>query len=570
MGIRGQNHTAETQGQYQETDRYVIGLDFGTASGRAVLVRVFDGAPLAAKVFVYPDGVMESNLHASAIELPPNWALQNPDDWLMAIENTVPGVISEAGVNPDAVIGIGIDFTSCTILPTGTEGTPLCRQEKYRATPHAWPKLWKHHAAQPQADRINALAHSRGEKFITRYGGKISSEWLFPKALEILEEAGDVWRDARRIIEGGDWVVWQLCGEEKRNACAAGYKACWHREEGYPSADFLGALHPDFPDLLNKLGHDLYPSGAKAGTLTPEWAERLGLTPETAVGVAIIDAHAGAPGSGVVNPNVMALVMGTSTCHMIMSNEEVLVEGISGVVADGIVPGLYGYEAGQAAVGDIFAWFVENGLPARYETEAKERGISPHNLLSEKASYRSPGESGLIALDWWNGCRTPLVDADLSGVIVGYSLRTAPEDIYRALVEATAYGTRLIIETFERGGVAVQRLVAGGGLTENRVLMQIYADVTGREIAVAGAGAASALGAAMLGSTAAGRGAGGYDTLEAASEHMVPQPQAIYRPDAQSKNIYDRLYAEYLRLVDIFGKGESSVSKRLNSLAAVS
>jgi L-ribulokinase len=546
-------------------NRYAVGLDFGTESGRAVLVDLADGTLVASAVYHYPDGVIDTRLPTGGPELPSEWALQNPRDWLATVEHTIPQLIAESGIDPAAIVGIGVDFTSCTVLPTTADDTPLCMLGEWASQPHAWPKLWKHHAAQPQADRINEVAQERGEGFIKRYGGKVSSEWLIPKALQILEEAPEVYQAADRIIEGGDWIIWQLCGQEKRNACAAGYKACWNRQEGYPSAAFLGASHPGLAHLADKLG-PVYPPGTSAGTLTAQWAERLGLSPETAIGVAIIDAHAGTPGSGVVEPGVMALVMGTSTCHMLMSREEVLVQGISGMVADGIVPGLYGYEAGQASVGDIFAWFVENSVPVSYSEEAEGRGISLHDLLSEKAARQQPGESGLLALDWWNGCRTPLVDADLSGVVLGYTLSTRLEEIYRALIEATAYGTRLVIETFEMQGVPVHRLVAGGGVTANHLLMQIYADVTGREIEVAGAGAASALGAAMLGATAAGGVGGGYDTLAEAARHMVPDPLQVYRPESPSQATYDLLYREYSKLVDLFGRDQGSVLKTLHHL----
>ena len=416
----------------------------------------------------------------------------------------------------------------------------------------------------PRPTASTAWPPRAARPFWRRYGGKVSSEWLIPKALQILDEAPAVYQAAARIVEGGDWLVWRLCGTESRNACAAGYKACWNRDSGYPAPAFLAALHPTLGGLTEKLGAGVQAPGTRAGTLTPDWATKLGLTPATAVGVAIIDAHAGTPGSGVVDPGVMALIMGTSTCHMLMAREEVLVRGISGVVADGIVPGLFGYEAGQAGVGDTFAWFVENGVPGRYEAEATRRGISLHDLLSERAAGQPAGAHGLLALDWWNGCRTPLVDAHLSAAIFGYTLRTRPEDIYRALIEATAYGTRLVIETFTTQGVPVDRLIAGGGLTANRLLMQIYADVTGREIAVAGAGAASALGAAMLGATAAGAAVGGYDTLAAAAARMVPAPVAAYRPDPPGQAAYEPLYQQYCRLVDLFGRDDGSVLKSLH------
>ncbi len=546
---------------------YALGLDYGTESARVLLVDTANGQIAAGAVFTYPDGVIDERLPGTTVRLPPDWALQNPADWLSALDALVPAVLRQAIVRPEQVVGIGVDFTSCTILPTTADGTPLCLVETWQPIPHAWPKLWKHHAAQRQADRMTQVAAQRGEAFLARYGGRISSEWLIPKVLSMLEEAPDAYEAAARILEGGDWIVWQLTGNERRNACAAGYKACWEKGTGYPRAEFLQALHPRLEGLVEeKLSTDIFAPGRRAGTLTAAWAERLGLSPETAVGVAMIDAHAGTLGVGVARPGIMAMVMGTSTCHMLLGHEGVLVEGISGVVEDGIVPGLFGYEAGQVGVGDIFAWCVEQGVPPAYHEEARGRGLGLHDILSEKAAALRPGASGLLALDWWNGCRTPLVDANLSGVILGYTLSTTPEEVYRALIEATAYGTRLVIETFEGQGVGVERLVATGGLTKNRLLMQIYADVTNREITVAGAEQATALGAAMLGATAAGRARGGHDTLAEATAHMAGQPVAIYRPDRSAVASYEALYQEYLRLVNLFGRQADSPLKVLRRL----
>lgn len=546
---------------------YTIGLDFGTESARALLVETATGQIAASATFTYPHGVIDERLPGSDFPLPPDWALQHPGDWLAAMEALVPAVLREAGVPPEQVIGLGVDFTSCTILPTTADGTPLCLLPEWRAVPHAWPKLWKHHGAHPQAERVTRLAAERNEAFLARYGGRISSEWLIPKVLSIVEEAPWVYEAAARILEGGDWIVWQLTGNERRNACAAGYKACWQKGKGYPSADFLAALHPRLAHLVeDKLSDDIYPPGMRAGTLTPAWAERLGLRPETAIGVAMIDAHAGTLGVGVAEPGVMAMIMGTSICHMLLGREERLVEGISGVVEDGIVPGLYGYEAGQVGAGDMFAWFLEQGVTPAYYQAAQESNLSLHEALTKEAAALQPGESGLLAVDWWNGCRTPLVDAELSGIVLGYTLATKPAEIYRALLEATAYGTRLVIETFEGQGVEVKRLVATGGLTKNSLLMQIFADVMNRPIAVSGAEQATALGAAMLGATAAGRARGGYDTLAEAVAHMAGPIAATYSPGEAAVAIYDLLYKQYRRLVDLFGRQADSPLKVLRRL----
>ena len=550
--------------------KYSIGLDYGTASARGVLVNVASGKPVATAVHPYADGVIDHSLPGEEQLLPADWALQNPANWLEVLEKIVPALLAESAVLPQDIIGIGIGFTACTILPTTLDGIPLCAIDKYSHHPHAWPKLWKHHSAQPQADRLNKLAIEYDEPWLARYGGKISSEWFIPKALEILEEDPETFRTAETFVEGGDWVAWQLTGKLARNTCAAGYKANWHKVSGFPSPEFLGALHTQLRNLYGeKFSGPALAPGASIGGLTPEWAVKLGLRPNTPVGAPIIDAHAAVLGGGVSHPGTMFMIMGTSTCHMLMAEEEVLVEGISGVVEDGIVPGLFGYEAGQAGVGDIFAWFVENAVPPAYHIEAEERGISPHTLLAEKASQQQPGESGLLALDWWNGNRSTLVDANLSGLLIGQTLATRPEEIYRALIEATAFGTRMIIEAFTHQQVAVQKIVAGGGLTKNEFLMQIYADITGREIAIASEPQASALGAAILGAVAAGENAGGYESVDVAVSHMAPAPERIYHPIPKNSLIYDQIYAEYQRLYDYFGRGENNVMKTLRHLREV-
>jgi L-ribulokinase len=548
--------------------KYAFGLDFGTESARAVLVNVTTGELVATAVAPFPDGVIDERLPGDGtVKLPPDWALQNAADWLTTLESTTKQVMADSGVAAGDVIGIGIDFTACTVLPTTANGTPFHILPEYRDRPHAWVKLWKHHGAQAQADRVNALANEKGEAWLSRYGGKVSSEWLIPKAMQLLEEAPDIYNSAAHLVEGSDWVVWQMTGELARNACAAGYKGTWHKADGYPTAEFLAELNPELAGLYTeKVSGPVVAPGSKVGGLTPAWAKRLGLVAGTPVAAPIIDAHAAAPGGGVTQAGTMFMIMGTSTCHMLMGAQEKLVEGIAGVVEDGIVPGLYGYEAGQSGVGDIFAWFVDNAVPPAYHQQAQERGLSLHDVLAEKAARQSPGQHGLLALDWWNGNRSTLMDADLSGMLLGATLSTRAEDIYRALIESTAFGTRMILETFDSQGVSAGAIVAGGGLTKNEFLMQIYADITGREIAVAGSPQASALGAAMLGAVAAGAAGGGYDSLTRAAEQMAPPPEKTYRPTPGNIEPYNRLYAEYRRLYDYFGRGENNVMKTLREL----
>ena len=550
--------------------KYTIGVDFGTESGRSVLVEVATGATVAESVYPYKYGVIDDALpvEGEPVKLEPEWALQDPEDYIRTLQNTVPDILAKSGIDPADVIGIGIDFTACTMLPAKKDGRPLCALAEYRANPHAWVKLWKHHAAQPEADKINETARKRGESWLDRYGGKISSEWFFSKTLQILDEAPEIYTAADRLIEAADWVVWQLIGAEKRNSCTAGYKAMWSKREGYPDDAYFAALDPRLERVIDeKMSRTIYSIGEKAGELTQQAAVWTGLKAGTAVAIANVDAHVSVPAVTVTEPGRMVMIMGTSICHMVLGEEECKVEGMCGVVEDGIIPGLFGYEAGQSGVGDIFAWFVDNGVPESYQKEARERGLDLHQLLEVKAASQRPGEHGLLALDWWNGNRSVLVDVDLSGLLVGANLGTKPEDIYRALVESTAYGTRVIIDAFESNDVSVRELVACGGLPEkNQLLMQIYADVTGREIKVSASTQAPALGSAMFGAVAAGRQAGGYDTILEAAERMARLKDETYRPIPENRVVYDRLYREYVRLYDYFGRGENNVMKTLKRI----
>jgi L-ribulokinase len=547
--------------------KYSIGIDYGTESARALLLNLQTGEEVASSVMKYPHGVMDEEL-TDGTKLPQDWALQHPDDYIEVLKKIVPDVIKQAGIDKDDVIGLGIDFTSCTMLPIKKDGTPLCNLAKYKSNPHSYVKLWKHHAAQPEANKLNEIALQRGEDFLARYGGKISSEWLIPKIWQILNEAPDIYEEADKFIEAGDWVVLMLTGNERRNACAAGYKALWHKRKGYPSKDFFRALDERLENLVEKkLSKDIYPLGTKAGELEPNMAKMIGLNSGIAISVASIDAHASVPALGVTSPGKMIMVMGTSICHLVLDNKEINVPGIAGIVEDGIIPGFYGYEAGQAAGGDIFAWFVDNCVPYEYKIEAEKRGISIHELLTEKASTLNPGENGLLAIDWWNGNRSVLVDADLSGLILGMTLTTKPEEIYRSLIEATAFGTKMIIDTFNQNGIKIDELYACGGLSEkNPMLMQIYADVTNLEIKVSNSSQASALGAAMFGAVAAGKERGGFDSIFEAARVIPKLKEETYKPISENVEIYNKLFEEYKILHDYFGRGINNVMKRLKSL----
>ncbi len=573
--------------------KYSIGIDFGTLSARAVVADVGSGKIAASAEKEYAHGVMDEYLSDTGIKLKSGWALQDPQDYIDAMTDVVPEALKASGVDAADIIGIAADFTSCTVLSLDKDGLPLCFKKQFRERPHSYAFLWKHHASQPQATRLTETAALRGEAFLKRYGGKISSEWLFPKIMQILEEAPDVFEAVSVFAEGSDWISYLLTGRMCKNSCAAGFKALWSKRGGYPSADFFAALDPRLRYIVDeKLGREINPIGGRAGLLTAAMASKLGLLPGTPVGISIVDGHSMVPAAGITSPGKMLLIMGTSLVNMILAEEELEIPGICGIVEDGIIPGYYCYEAGQAGGGDHFEWFIENCLPAEYAKEAEERKISVHRLLREKAVKLKPAESGLLALDWWNGNRSVLVDADLTGMILGCTLATKPEEIYRALMEALAFGTNMIIETFEKNGVHIDELCACGGIAEkDTLMMQIYADVTGRSIRITPGGHTAALGAAILAAVAAGKSGGGYDTITEAvagmsgadgsrdgessesaeskisignsmsAESVASGSRGIlvhYDPIPANTAIYSKLYNEYVKLHDYFGRGAAA------------
>lgn len=541
--------------------QYVVGVDYGTLSGRALVVRVADGAELGSAVHEYRHAVLTEQL-PSGRPLPPEWALQVPQDYRDVLREAVPAAVAAAGIAPADVVGIATDFTACTVLPTTREGMPLSELPELTDRPHAYVKLWKHHAAQGQADRINALAAERGEEWLPRYGGLISSEWEFAKALQVLEEDPEVYAATERWVEAADWIVWQLCGEYVRNACTAGYKGI--RQDGaYPSSDYLAALNPQFASFVeDKLDQPIGELGARAGRLTAEAAAWTGLPEGIAVAVGNVDAHVTAPAAQATEPGQMVAIMGTSTCHVMSSNVLREVPGMCGVVDGGIVAGSWGYEAGQSGVGDIFGWFTRTSVPAEYSSAARLLGVSLHEHLTTLAAGQAIGEHGLVALDWHSGNRSVLVDHELSGLVVGQTLATRPEDVYRALLEATAFGTRVILETFRDAGVPVEELVIAGGLAKNPLLMQIYADVTRLPLSVIGSDQGPALGSAIHAAVAAGA----YPDVTTAAKSMGKVQRNAYLPDEPSSAAYDLLFAEYVRLHDYFGRGGNDVMKRLKAL----
>ncbi len=528
----------------QDASRIVLGLDFGTESVRALLIDL-QGTEIGSATVQYEHGQIIERLPGSAESssksnqlLPHKYALQHPLDWVESAAKATKAAKRKAKVEANSIIGIGVDFTSCTMLPTKSDSTPLCLLSEFAGVPLAWPKLWKHHGAQKQTDRINSVARARNELFLKRYGGIIGLEWFFPKMLETLEEAPKVYQAADVFLEAGDWFVWQLVGgpaaELPRSTCQAGYKGMWNATDGYPSEAFLKAVNPKFANVVKeKMPGRLLPPGVAAGGLVDAMAKKFGLRPQTPVSAAIIDAHAGVPGAGASAPATLVMVMGTSSCHMLNSDQDRMVPGVAGVVKDGILPGFYGYETGQAAVGDAFDWL------------RKLTGQSDFDQLSREAAQIPPGSEGVLCVDWFNGCRTPLMDGSLHGAFTGLALHHRPAHLYRSLLEASALGLRWIVELLRDGGVPVKKFVATGGLPHhNPLVVQVYADVLGESIQVHPSKHGSALGAAILGALAAEAFSSPAAAIRAMS---TPQPgsAAIYKPNRDHRKQYKTLYQNY-------------------------
>lgn len=539
---------------------YVIGMDFGTLSGRAIVVNADNGEELGTAVLDYPSAVIVRELGDT--KLPPDYALQDPEDYIACLKHCIPEAVRNAGIDPAEVKAIGLDHTSATVLVTTEDGTPLSKLDEFRNNPHAWIKLWKHHGGQDQADRIVALAQERNEPWLGRYGGVLSSELLLPKALETLEEAPEVYNAAAHIVNALDWIPWMLTGNLVYAEGDSGYKRMY-QDGQYPSKDFLTALNPDFGDVFEeKMAAPIKPLGESVGNLTEEWAADLGLTTDCVVAVGNIDAHVTATAVQAVESGQLTGIMGTSVCWVVSGDEYKDVPGVFGTVMGGIVPGKWGFEGGQTAVGDIFAWFVDNCVPGSYTDEAESRGISVHDLLTEKAAEQKVGEHGLLALDWHNGNRSILADANLTGMILGQTLLTKAEDQYRALMEAAVFGARRIIENFEEHGVEITEIVSAGGLLKNEFLMQLYADICRRPLSTATSEQAPALGAAIYGAVAAGL----YQDVFAASAAMGGKVTNQYEPNEEVSAQYDPIYAEYVKLHDYFGRGGNDVMYTLRAI----
>lgn len=527
-----------------------LGLDFGTESVRATVVDAH-GRELGGHVSPYAHGQVVPGSRGQAVLFPnglePDVALQHPRDW---IEGAAEATRLAVGRSSGDVAGIGVSFTSCTVLPVRSDGTPLC--ESRAGDVHAWPKLWKHHGAVEQTARLNDLALARDEPWLARYGGIVGLEWLFPKVLEVIERAPEVADDADIWLEAGDWLVWQLTGALVRSTCQAGYKALWSASDGYPSREFFASLHPGLAAVFDdKLPGRFVAPGQAAGGLCESMAGRLGLETGIPVSAAIIDAHAGVPGAGVGEAGSLVMVMGTSGCHMLLGADERPVPGVAGIVRDGILPGFVGYETGQAAMGDSF------------DTVRRLTGHDHFVPLDDLAASIVPGADGVLCMDWFNGCRTPLMDGSLRGGFVGLGMHHTPGHLYRAALEASAMGLRWIVDELRGAGIPVERFVATGGLpTSNPLFVRIVAAVLDAPVHVHRAPNGSALGAAILGALVAGDAAGGFDDVGEAIARMAGpdsasgEPQRI-DPEASWTSSYEAVYARYRALADAWRRDDS-------------
>ncbi|MFT5288839.1 MAG: L-ribulokinase [Planctomycetota bacterium] len=532
---------------------YTIGVDYGTNSVRALLVRCGDGHEVATATFDYPSG--EKGVLLSARDA--NVARQNPGDYLAGLKAVLCGVLAKAtgevpGFNPSDVIGIGVDATGSSPLPVTRTNAALGLQLGFEDDLAAQCWLWKDHTAHGEAARITELARELRPEYVRRCGNTYSSEWWWSKIWHCLKTSPHVFDAAHSWIELTDWIPSVLAGvsdptKARRGVCAAGHKAFYGAEwGGLPDKEFLTQLDPKLAGLRDRLFEQAYDASQSAGGLCSEWAGVTGLTVGIPIAIGQMDVHYGAIGSGV-GEGVLVKAIGTSTCDCTVVKQDVVqdIPGICGIVPGSILPGFSGIEAGQSAVGDLFNWWVEVVCGG---------DESLHGQLTEEAQGQLPGESGLLSLDWNNGNRTVLVDQRLSGLILGQTLHTSRAEIYRALVEATAFGARMILERISEYGVAVDRIVCCGGIAEkNPFLMQAYADITGRTMQVSASSQACALGAAVAASVVAGRSAGGHADFPSAQAAMTGVQSVSYKPNQAHRAVYDQLFALYGELHDSFG-----------------
>ena len=531
--------------------QYTIGVDFGTLSARAILLDAENGREAASAEFVYPHAIMSESIPCGT----PLWAdcaLQHPQDYIDALSFTVKEVTKQGGATPEQILGIGIDFTACTVLPVDKDFVPLCFYDEYKNIPYAYAKLWKHHAAEKQAKRITELAKSEQVDWLDGFGGTVSSEWLLPKILETIEVTPEIYEAAEYFVEAGDWLTWLLTGKTVRSACMAGFKGLWRDKVGYLDEEFLKKIHPKLEKIYQtKLTGEVLPAGSFAGRLCPRGTELLGLGASTAVSIPVIDAHSALVAAGIAEAGKMMLIIGTSCCHIVLDKEDYAISGLFGKVGNGLIPNYVAYEGGQGCVGDLFDWFIKNCVPAKYAEEAKQKELSVFDFLELKAREIGAGENKVFALDWWNGNRTPYNDSSLSGSLFGLTLSTKPEEIYLALIESVAFGTKVISDIFENGGIEISECCAGGGIAlKNKLLMQIFADVLGKEIKVSDCSQAGAVGSAIFAASAAGV----CPTVEETVSKLSSPCGTVYKPNFENTEKYKAAYERYKKFSELFAK----------------
>ncbi len=545
--------------------RYTIGLDYGSLSGRALLVDVETGEEVCESVMEYPHAVMSASL-PDGTPLPKESAVQHPQDYLDVLSFVIRDVIKKAQITPEQVVGIGVDFTSATVLPLDENLTPLCFQARFSSRPKAYATMWKDHTAAPQAALIDLVSEKTGDLHLSYLGGKCSAENGLAKTLAILQTDEEVYRSAYRILEAGNWITSLLCGTDKVGYNYATCKEFWNPDlGGYPTKEFMKALDPRFECVVEeKFGGDTVSYDDCYGYVNQRGADLTGLAVGTAVSVPIIDGYASIPACGAVTPGKLAMIIGTSLCHFISSPKDSRVPGIFAAVPGSMFPGYTTYEGGQSSCGDLYAWFLEHCLPASYWAEAKAQNMGIHALMREKLKHTAPGSSGLICLDWFNGNRSILGDADLSGVILGLTLQTKPEEIYRGLLESSVFGTRRILEQIEAGGISIDEIIACGGIAlKDKFMMQMFADITNRPIRVCASTQGPALSMAMYASVAAGE----YKTLEDAVNVMAKMSDITYLPNPENHCVYNEIYEQYKIVHDTFGL-QNKVMKRLKEIQA--
>jgi L-ribulokinase len=538
--------------------RYALGLDYGTNSCRCLIVDLSDGREVASCVFDFPSGAAGILLDPRE----PNLARQNPQDYIAAL-SVVPRTIRRArkadrSFDPARIVGIGVDTTGSTPMPVDRDGTPLAMLPQFKGNLDAMAWLWKDHTGHAESAEITDRARQMRPQYLAKCGGTYSSEWFWSKALHCRRAAPKVFAAAHSFVEHCDWMPALLAGDTRpekivRGVCAAGHKAMYCEEwGGLPDEEFLRRLDPELAGLRRRLYAKAVPADRRAGKLSAEWARKLGLPPGIAVAVGAFDAHMGAVGAGI-REGTLVKILGTSSCDMmVMPDTKKLADipGVCGIVDGSILPGFYGIEAGQSAVGDIFLWFIARLVPERYGRTTDEK----FRALGALAAKQKPGDHGLLALDWNNGNRTILVDVRLSGLLLGQTLHTEPHEIYRALIEATAFGALTIAKRIEEYGVPVKEFVNCGGLAaKNPLLMQIYADVTGRPMKVSRSDQSCALGAAIFGAVAAGKEVSGFGSAPEAQRAVCGVKEKFYRPNKKAQAVYAELYELYRTLHDAFG-----------------